>query len=191
MSPNEYSTYVSIFLSLLLLAYALKIWRRFVITWTRESAFSIRADLFDCARENDAFSDPAYRETRLVINGMLRWLEQMSVFNILCLSIQMKLRNLKFDTQIEGLEDSPIKTKIIDAQESLKKLIMRHFCLVGFDGILLMGIVAFIGGMASTLRAAYCESEKYGKSEEYATRKSKEGPWHPDRNQKSSLCAST
>src|SRR6056297_2477608 len=55
-------------------------WRQLRVVFLRQDLFAIRDHLWDRAKKSDGFSDPAYREAREALNGVILYAHKLDLF---------------------------------------------------------------------------------------------------------------
>jgi len=153
MPAETYAEYVSIAVSLFAVTVALSVWRRAAISYTREDVFAIRADLFDAALKNgQCFDDPAYREMTHRLNGFLRFIHTTTGWWVLYAIVVSRFDHRAVRNHVSGVDESQLKDDVKNAQRRLRRLIVRHYWMVGVDGLVLMLSTGLIGRFRRMMR---------------------------------------
>lgn len=85
---------------------------------TRDRLFKVRARLFDeAAKGNISFESDAYKISRLTLNGMIRNIEEFSLFGLFSLKFILKKKGI---SGASGISDALIKAKEKESPEARK-----------------------------------------------------------------------
>lgn len=174
MDYQEYARLLVSIVSFLALFAALSVWRCVFNEWIRHKAFSIRARLFDAAHKSGALNDPAYKDTRLMINGLLREIHTLTIWKGLYIAF-VWARNRKI-REMAPAEISPITNEIKHARNDVKRLIIYHLWMSRLDGFVIMLLLASLGKFHRLIQAYVDEVNKVGSDDRYA--RSKTNGWH-------------
>jgi hypothetical protein len=112
--------------------------RNFHIARTRQRLFGIRASLFNAALEGKiGFDEPAYRQVRQVLNGIIRFTHNLSFFRMLAIVIfnQYVHKDLlgHFNSQLEkALDKLTLEQKelLLNSLDEAHLQIVRHLMSV-------------------------------------------------------------
>ena len=112
--------------------------RSYYITRTRQRLFNIRANLFNAALDGKiGFDDPAYRQVRQILNGMIRFTHNLSFFRLGAIIIfnQYVHKGLlgHFNSQLEkALDKLTLEQKelLLNSLDEAHLQILRHLMSV-------------------------------------------------------------
>lgn len=146
----------STFFAFCILFAALKVWLLSSATWTRQTIFAIRADLFDAALLKNEFNDASYREEEKCLNGLLRWIEEIDGFYI----ISILLRHEMFSDYKEIDTSSPLFEEISSTEERTKKALLRYIWFGSISGFIVMTIIYVTGKLDRFIKIAATYSKR-------------------------------
>lgn len=137
---------ISVFGICMLLFVLLPLYTSFRVDKTRQSLFAVRDDLFDRAvRGEISFDSEAYKTTRLILNGLIRFTHRASVLRV-WLMIKIGVRKSEFiSREIEAAfnasndQDRQLCTRVLF---EANKVCAMHFATSPF-GMLIVARYAF------------------------------------------------
>jgi len=112
--------------------------RRQRAEWCRSQIRFIRDELFDFMRDQDfSFDSPAYRETRNIMNGLMRLTNTIGPFQFIAmiLCFHDEDGDQKTKREIDKLEDGPLKEKLSKASKRATNVFVEFLFLTGVSGI--------------------------------------------------------
>lgn len=167
MTYDEFATLAVGILVVLVLLFALRFWRRAVTEMTRQRLFAVRAELFDAAAMQNKFEDSAYRETRLVINGVLRDLDRINGWVWLYYGF-MHWKSEDTELLSSALPSVEMQDSVIKTRKSVSRILSLHLWVSSIDTFAAMLIFTILGHVNIIIQAALHEAERVGRDDSYA-----------------------
>jgi len=136
------------------------LWRDYRIDALRERLFALRGELFAYAESQgrDFFREPAYRQLRETMNGMIRFSHKLT-FSRLVLSILIfKFFPVPTDDIVTAWLKVVSKLKSEEIREQLLNFHWRIFILVArhlVNGSLILWLVVIVVGASLVIRGVY------------------------------------
>lgn len=168
MNEKDFTTLLSITFAFLGAAVACSIWTKVAVELMRHRLFTIRAKLFDAALEASAFDDDAYREMRLVINGLLRSAHTMRGVRWLHFVSKQYYSPDSSNKRLIDPSKSKIPVAIVEARCDVVNAFKFHLWLSRIDGAVVMLLLTIGGRLNKIIQAVFIEAEKVGRDDEYA-----------------------
>jgi hypothetical protein len=117
--------------SLLLVWIVAECWRTYRLDALRQKLFALRDDLFDVADGGlTQFDDPAYRILRGRINSIIRFAHEITLTQLLFLSLAAKRMQPPdrggWEIALNGLADKEARKRLNDIHEEAQRLLKEH-----------------------------------------------------------------
>jgi hypothetical protein len=140
----------------------------------REDLFAVRDEFFDAAVAGTTnFDSEAYRRTRLVLNGMIRYAHEFSFLHFL-VSISVASEEIPgrpsysafMDTEMKRMRDTEAAL-YADVQRKLARAVLAHFFRSSVF-LWVFGLALYLRSKAGLLLTAFVSSKPYKKLEHEA-----------------------
>lgn len=175
MDAMAIETGLSVFVAAGTLVVALIAWKSAMVRWAREAVFEARTELFLAAARHDLLDDEAYRQTRALLNGFLRWADTFTGTKLAYVLLHARLFGVPPMSHLPSVDESPLVGDIEVSMMRYVSVSSRFLWLSCPSGFVVMLAIWLLGQLKLGLRKIAEFLTRVGNDDDFA--RDARDPW--------------